>query len=954
MGGCVASGVAWPRIREALRRLVMVGMVAAVVWAPAAPAMAVGRAFSQVRTLDVTKFSKVFASGDSALSVFDIVVSLYNQPAVADRAAYETIFGHAAEAVCEETNGATKLGRVRIFQNGILGELADVVWNASEWPRASLSGFGSLGLRITFGDTFPGGCGPGCDIDFLGATWLNDAGYTIGHEWGHYVLGLYDEYQGSDPTETRIYFPQAADTPPSPSIMNNQWLAAAAAPNYDWLNHTTSNNYQANTAQGRVYGVSGWETLVRPVGDDPRDGDRATLPLRVRYDALVGVEPTAADGWLVVGMPASSADCQSELEVIWMPDEFEMQVVFDKSGSMSGDPIADARAAAQTLVNDTDDGNTALGLIEFNATATQSEAITPIPSPGAAAVRAAINGQIASITDGGATALFDAADLALNNLQTYATTNGTTAAQLVFLLSDGEDNSSTQTEAAVVAAYTAAGVPLSTFAFGDFAPEGVLMRLAEDTGGFFRATSTALNALTHAFIATKTALTPSVGLIQDTRTLSEGALYTHSVSVDSGLSTLNFFANFIVPRGRSAPVVSVFDPNGNHFAVPCTTHPLSDGSANHSCRAVDSVAERIGSFAGEWKMEFDHSGGNSSIVINTDITAEPLGGERVLELLAGTQTQNVVYPELPILRATLIKDAPVTRADVVATILSADYSTSMTQSLNDDGLFGDQVARDGIYGFALDYRTLRTQFGVCYDEQQRAVLCGSPFVVQIEATNPGLTAIQTENSLLPAHSLSMTNGLTGVLPIPQPLPPIGEAFIRTASTQIRIVDFALDDHDDQGVGSPLEPDNTDLAGNIDTSADVDRFDIPVGSATSMVVRVAGLAFGLQPELAVYNSSGQLLALVDMSNAGRAGYPSAYIDTSAFAGTGASLTVEVRSTGGSTGAYLVSAGNMIASDQPVGMPAVPLQPWALVSAVLLLLLAAMTRLSTSTPQRPATS
>ena len=35
--------------------------------------------------------------------MFDIVVSLYSQPSVSDRAAYETIFGHAAAAcvVCE-------------------------------------------------------------------------------------------------------------------------------------------------------------------------------------------------------------------------------------------------------------------------------------------------------------------------------------------------------------------------------------------------------------------------------------------------------------------------------------------------------------------------------------------------------------------------------------------------------------------------------------------------------------------------------------------------------------------------------------------------------------------------------------------------------------------------------------------------------------------------------------
>ena len=294
-----ARGVLAGRVTGARsRRFLALGLVAALVGAQTAPPWAANRVFSQVRTLDVTKFSRALAPGDSPLAVFDIVVSLYSQPSVADRAAYETIFGHAAEAVCEETNGATKLGRVRIFQNGILGEVADVVWNASEWPRANPSGFGELGLRIMFGDIFPNGCGSGCDINYLSASRQNDAGYTIGHEWGHYVLGLYDEYQGSNPSVTDIYQPQTTDTPPSPSIMNNQWQAAGAVPDYDWLNHTTSDNYQADTAQGRVYGASSWETLVRPVGDDPRDGDRATLPLRVRYDALVGVEPTAADSWL--------------------------------------------------------------------------------------------------------------------------------------------------------------------------------------------------------------------------------------------------------------------------------------------------------------------------------------------------------------------------------------------------------------------------------------------------------------------------------------------------------------------------------------------------------------------------------------------------------------------------------------------------------------------------------
>jgi hypothetical protein len=130
------------------------------------------------------------------------------------------------------------------------------VWNAAEGPRAAPSGFGVSGRHITFGDVFPDGCGGGCDVNFL--VRQEEGGYTLGHEFGHYVFGLYDEYRSNVATNPNIYWPLSGDTPVQDSIMNSQWNAViAGGNNFRWLNHSTSNNYQANTGQGRSYGASG-------------------------------------------------------------------------------------------------------------------------------------------------------------------------------------------------------------------------------------------------------------------------------------------------------------------------------------------------------------------------------------------------------------------------------------------------------------------------------------------------------------------------------------------------------------------------------------------------------------------------------------------------------------------------------------------------------------------------
>jgi uncharacterized protein YegL len=828
------------------------------------------------------------AAGDIGTTVFDVVISLYNSPAGDDdptndtgaeeQTEYEELVRFWADAVCEQSNQALKLGKVRFFRNGVQGSLADVVWNGSEWPRAAPSGFGVSGRSIIFGDVFPEGCGPGCDINFLDtAARREDGGYTLGHEFGHYVLGLYDEYVGSDPDETRIHFPQTGDTAVSPSIMNNQWRARAWG-DFAWLNHSTSDNYEADTAQGRVYAESGWDVMIQPVGDDPKDGDRSSLAQRVRYTTLVGNEPGADDGWVVVGLPGTQGDCRSELEIIWMQDDIEMQLVIDRSGSMTGTPLANARQAAKTLVDEVDDGSTALGVVAFDTTPEQAQPIVAIPDP-PGAVKSNIKAVIDTLTATGLTAMYDAAKLGLDNLQSYAAANATNAAQLVFLLSDGLDNRSSETQATVTAAYQTADVPLNTFAYGSFAPEGVLRSLAADTGGLFRATPTDLAEIQSALLASKAALTTSAGLVQDGLAVGSGQQGLLTFPVDGTLEELSLFANYRgLPGTVTLSVTGPTLPGGIPFAcVPVSTEV--------SCSAVVDEATLV---PGTWAVTVQNNS-PSTVVVNVDVLATPRPVrtyDLVVSSLGGTE---VTFPAPLIVTATLSQGLPITNAQVAA-ILTDPLGATSDLALNDEGLEGDAVAADGTYSAIV----VPTEDGI--------------YEIRVEASNPALTAEFTTGGFLPGHTASAAED--GTTPTPPPLPTIDEDLRRTASLQVLVSGVTGDDHPDTPPGTPLSPDNGDVDGRIEIPGDVDVFTVATTGLSSLTFRVTGLAHGMEPRLRILDEAGvELLSAVESDLV-----PDAeYLALSVAVDGNSMLSAEVSHASGETGLYQISAGARIVSD-----------------------------------------
>ena len=252
-------------------------------------------------------------TGAETSVILDLDVTLYNNPTTADeKAPYENIMRYFADGLYEAANGAHLLGTVTFHPSGVGSNTADIVWVEQCHPSGAPSGFGRDGLHINMCDIFTNGSGPGNNYDFLSdEAHQQGGGYTLAHEWGHYFDGLYDEYVGVVSYDHIFHFPHSTDQAVTNSIMNGQWNAQGG--DYNWLNFSVAKNDTHRTAQNRVYAACGWETLVRPVSQDPRNGQRSALPFRLYHSELVSVAPGPGQD-SPIELPG---DARSTLAFVW-------------------------------------------------------------------------------------------------------------------------------------------------------------------------------------------------------------------------------------------------------------------------------------------------------------------------------------------------------------------------------------------------------------------------------------------------------------------------------------------------------------------------------------------------------------------------------------------------------------------------------------------------------------
>lgn len=825
-------------------------------------------------------------STDSSKAVFDITVSLHNNPEGSDKVVYEQIFSHFANAVCEQTNGEHKLGKISVFRENKHRSKADIIWGEREWPRANASGFGANGMHIWFGDIFPNGSGPGIDHDMLLDP--QGAGYTLAHEWSHYAYGLFDEYQGTaDSAEPNT--PIKTDTPTT-SIMSNQWQALTSG--MQWLNHSTKDTIGNinNTAQGRIYGKSAWEVLLQDVKDDPKSGRKTAQPSRTRFLTLADNAPDINTP-LKIELPEKQDSCQNQLDVVWVEGDIDMQIVIDRSYSMLGPAMSNAKQAAKILVDASATGSTSMGLVSFSSAeyVQQDYPITKIDSPNSY-VKTELKTAIDAIYENGSTALYDASQLALDNLTNYQQSEGSNAPGVVFLLADGYDNDSSYTQEQVIANYQNNNITVFSLGYGFASPTGPLLTLANETGGKYFSSPTTLTEIVDAFLQANATATDNQNLASSTFEIDSLQSVTQVIAVDSGLDNLNVFINH--NSNQDDLQFTLLDSIGNE--VSDVIFECNDATEMLSCSAYIANQHISSHGTGEWQLQITSLNDADTLTATVNVSAEPsLSGSYTLSV-EGSQGNAVTYPAPMIITTAITKDKLITGANVLATITDPDQN-STNLKMSDNGLEGDAVAGDGIYSVIAPYN----ENGI--------------YQVEVSVNNDDGKATYTTTGLL-------TPTRDGSVPEMEALPSIDENFVRIGKTTLVVNDVPPNNYDDfYKYSNELASNNTGKNGKIDSESDLDFYVIDdIDITKELVVRVSDLSLGMIPNLNLYKSDGTTPIKENItlhSNPSKTGYVYYKIDNSELESK-IYASVKHQDENASMGGYQISAGDPIYTDVAV--------------------------------------
>lgn len=701
--------------------------------------------------------------------VFDIVISLYNdppgdndgntqgKPGSESQDAYEYIIQYFADAVYESTEGKHSIGMVRLFRNGEPPD-TDVKWTRSGGPASAghLNNSGKMGY-IEFYDIF------GADNFTNNMAEHEKGGYTLAHEWGHYAYGLLDEYCVKSPGG---WSGLNATNKVQPSVMNDQWSAAGR--NYEWLNfsipwqgHTVDADFvpyenRRQSAHHQAYEQSCWETLSTNTANDPLNTPYQNQWLvnygsRVHYPELIPVAPVGTNAPRIdlskTDNPASLPS-RRELNIVWMSSNLAVELIIDRSGSMT-ETIDDAKAAAKSLIDQAPTG-TAVGVVSFATTAEVQSAVAIISNE---TVRTQLKTAVDNIPYpefDGQTAMGDAAALGLSELLAFTASNITCAA---FIVSDGEYNYGAD-PLEVIPSYQRANVPVMGIAIGELTD--YLRIMVEETGG--RSYLSADGQLSSLSTAMRDALAMASGrqsLGQGTYIFNDLAAFRGNAAgrgdaarsysipfrVDSTLKDLQVNVAF-----SNAVTVALQSPVGVIYPPVLTNQTRIETQLFYNVASPDT---------GDWKLAGTME---DNTIMRYTIDS---GVKSISYYLRGWSmpSPTVTYLHFPYpfeIYAYLQKERPINGAVVTASIRSQYVNTNLvTIPLTSIGR--------GYY------------FGVWSDP------VWADYEVTVRADNSAGTAYMTSEGNLPSAKPD------GSVPEPEPDAPISENFVRYDTYCIEVV-----------------------------------------------------------------------------------------------------------------------------------------------------------------------
>lgn len=264
--------------------------------------------------------------------------------------------------------------------------------------------------------------------------------------------------------------------------------------------NTTNRINRTTDANGRIYGtftsnnVSGNVTLTAASGsvnasasvevkEDPfMSVEFRISPLNVTSGGIINVTTIISiEGELPITRDAASAMLVLDRSGSMDPDYYagvplDVVTVIDRSGSMGGQPIIDARDAAKSFKNNLA-SNAQVGVVSYATSSTVNIGLTLLNT---SVNKDLIDTAIDGISDGGYTAMGEG----MADANTLLTNGRSESRKVMIVLTDGQTNTGTDQDGDnAVAVANANGIAIYTIGLGSNLDESLLESIASAAGG---------------------------------------------------------------------------------------------------------------------------------------------------------------------------------------------------------------------------------------------------------------------------------------------------------------------------------------------------------------------------------------------------------------------------------------------------------------------------------------
>jgi hypothetical protein len=650
--------------------------------------------------------------GTSPETVFNLRVSYYDTYENANNSgrlkAIEANLKDFGTVLYEATNGKHKLGKVSVYFGGAYKDDTDILWVKSCWPNANVAGYKKPGSRIEHCDTFD-------TTPFLTNTLAG--GVTLLHEWGHFGYGLYDEYKNEAVTcdVNNPGSPCKDDVPTDKTLMNSHWdsmstddKGVSTLTDLRPLNFSRKlPHFSVKTAQGRIYNMSAWDTLLTDPALDKSQIGRAFYPdlkdvapsdafdkfdIGTQTDAnppVLSLDTakieTALNKFKVEFFNGSVAPTTNNLvltagtDVVTAKDNSVSYILIDNSKEVTPDQLTDAKGAIEQIIESSEEGET-ISIISYNDNSTKVVEPSRISD---ADSKAKIMDEVAKIqvSTSDDPDLGSAFSVALKNLPIGAINS-------VYILGSGKNTGNKDLlsligeKTVIVNAFTTVNDPLIV---------KPLDSVAKETHGVFRLVSTSSDyfaALENANQASSPEIDATI-VANDSLSLKANTTKNVPFYVDSTLGSLNFNLGYTGGADDAKlPEITLINPKGvKRVVIPAAECDVVQDAVGSSPQENFCNVELSDPKVGKWTLVIKPK---EQTEVNFSLNGVAKSNDKAIS------SQIIFDDNTGVFTASVGDNIPMSGVRVTALVKDSRGKIS-TVVMNDSGKTGDLSSNDGIF-----------------------------------------------------------------------------------------------------------------------------------------------------------------------------------------------------------------------------------------------------------------